>query len=64
MKPAKDLCGIAFPMCTTECALIKQTGVCECESVCPPKFRAVTGQPYAFENLSQRELDMSEVRRD
>ena len=64
MKTAADLVDIAFPQCSTECAAILHLGASECDSVCPHKFRQATGKPWAFENLSQNELDLAKVGKE
>ena len=38
LKPT-ELVKVAFPQCSVECGLIRHTGCCECDSVCPHKFR-------------------------
>lgn len=29
---------LSFPACATNCVLVKEFGVCECEAFCPEKF--------------------------
>ena len=55
--PASELKSIAFPLCAPRCSALDHLGAGECDSICPFKFRAVTGKPYMFETLSQSELD-------
>lgn len=37
--PAKSLSDVKFPDCAEKCAAVKYFGVCECESICPHKFK-------------------------
>jgi hypothetical protein len=54
LKPT-ELVKVAFPQCSVECGLIRHTGCCECDSVCPHKFRP--SKVAMWEQLSQRDLD-------
>lgn len=60
--PASELRWQRFPICTKHCKELLAAGPGYCVSTCPHKFRTTPNKPYAFEDVSQDDLDRQRLR--